>query len=246
MKTCPYCEAEIANNAKKCKHCWETVVEEKEVRLCPYCESELSDTAKKCKFCGEWLDKKVEYKCNNCWYMIKKWDKTCSWCWSKLLREGIINSDRIHETKNKNNKENTLENLITWTNLNRIWRVKYIARNCLLLLLLTLCFSIFFYILHHFEGVADGIYMMFGIIFIGIFILYMYWQIILNNKRLHDYWYSWWMQLVPIWGLIVLYFMPWTVWKNQYGEASETKEREKVLAIMYLIFLFLGMIGAFD
>ena len=44
MKTCPYCEAEIANNAKKCKHCRETVVEEKEVRLCPYCESELSDT----------------------------------------------------------------------------------------------------------------------------------------------------------------------------------------------------------
>lgn len=57
MKICPYCEAEIANNAKKCKHCWEIVVEEKKVRQCPYCEAELSETAKKCKFCGEWLDK---------------------------------------------------------------------------------------------------------------------------------------------------------------------------------------------
>jgi len=56
MKTCPYCESEIASNAKKCKYCWEIVVDERKIRLCPYCESEISDTAKKCKHCWEWLD----------------------------------------------------------------------------------------------------------------------------------------------------------------------------------------------
>lgn len=62
MKICPYCEAEIANNAKKCKYCGEIVVEEKEVRQCPYCEAELSETAKKCKYCGEWVDEKSPNK----------------------------------------------------------------------------------------------------------------------------------------------------------------------------------------
>jgi len=56
MKTCPYCEAEIAHNAKKCKYCWEIVVEEKKARLCPYCEAELSETARKCKHCWEWVE----------------------------------------------------------------------------------------------------------------------------------------------------------------------------------------------
>ncbi len=66
MKVCPYCEAEIANNAKKCKYCGEIVVEEKEIRLCPYCEAELSETAKKCKYCGEWVDEGSSDKEGNC------------------------------------------------------------------------------------------------------------------------------------------------------------------------------------
>lgn len=64
MKKCPYCEAEISNNAKKCKHCWEVVVEEKMVRQCPYCEAEVSETAKKCKHCWEWLNE-IDENYNN-------------------------------------------------------------------------------------------------------------------------------------------------------------------------------------
>ena len=56
MKICPYCEAEIANNAKRCKYCNEIVIDEKKVKLCPYCESEISETAKKCRYCREWID----------------------------------------------------------------------------------------------------------------------------------------------------------------------------------------------
>ena len=56
MKNCPYCEAEIPNNAKRCKHCWEVVIEEKILRQCPYCEAEVSETAKKCKYCWERLN----------------------------------------------------------------------------------------------------------------------------------------------------------------------------------------------
>lgn len=58
MKDCPYCEGKIPNNAKKCKYCWEIVVEEKVGRQCPYCEAELSETAMKCKHCWEWVEEK--------------------------------------------------------------------------------------------------------------------------------------------------------------------------------------------
>ena len=64
MKSCPYCESEIANSAKKCKYCWEIVIEET-VRLCPYCEAEVSETAKKCKCCWEWLNNSQLKEKNN-------------------------------------------------------------------------------------------------------------------------------------------------------------------------------------
>ena len=64
MKNCPYCEAKILNNAKKCKYCWEVVVEEKTVRQCPYCEAEVSETAKKCKHCWEWINE-IDENYNN-------------------------------------------------------------------------------------------------------------------------------------------------------------------------------------
>ena len=64
MKICSYCEAELTNNAKKCKYCWETVIK-KTVRLCPYCEAEVSKTAKKCKYCWEWINHNQPKEINN-------------------------------------------------------------------------------------------------------------------------------------------------------------------------------------
>lgn len=60
MKICPHCKSKVSDTAKKCKHCWEIVVEEKVGRQCPYCDAEVSETAKKCRFCWNWINEKED------------------------------------------------------------------------------------------------------------------------------------------------------------------------------------------
>jgi len=47
MRKCPFCLAEIPEEAKVCKHCNSTVV-----KRCPLCAEEIVATAKKCRYCG--------------------------------------------------------------------------------------------------------------------------------------------------------------------------------------------------
>ena len=47
MRKCPFCLAEIPEEAKVCKHCNATVV-----KRCPLCAEEIVATAKKCRYCG--------------------------------------------------------------------------------------------------------------------------------------------------------------------------------------------------
>lgn len=54
-KNCPFCGAEVNENAKKCRFCGNWFDEEIE---CPYCAEKIKASAKKCRFCGEWIDKK--------------------------------------------------------------------------------------------------------------------------------------------------------------------------------------------
>lgn len=89
MKSCPYCEAEIANSAKKCKYCWEVVVEKKEVRLCPYCEAEVSETAKKCRYCWEFLTE-IDHKESMTLEKEFKWEEN-EITYKKSFRIFIIN-----------------------------------------------------------------------------------------------------------------------------------------------------------
>ena len=58
-KNCPFCGAEINNNAKKCRFCGNWFDEEIE---CPFCAEKIKASAKKCRFCGEWLDGKNQSK----------------------------------------------------------------------------------------------------------------------------------------------------------------------------------------
>ena len=48
MKSCPFCEWEISNTAKKCKHCWEWVVE-KEIKITEEDEEDVLYTSEKTK-----------------------------------------------------------------------------------------------------------------------------------------------------------------------------------------------------
>lgn len=48
MRNCPFCEWEISNTAKKCKHCWEWVVE-KEIKITEEDEDDVPYTSEKTK-----------------------------------------------------------------------------------------------------------------------------------------------------------------------------------------------------
>ena len=54
-KNCPFCNAEINLNAKKCRFCGNWIDEEIE---CPFCAERIKASAKKCRFCGEFLPSK--------------------------------------------------------------------------------------------------------------------------------------------------------------------------------------------
>jgi hypothetical protein len=53
MRKCPFCLAEIPEDAKVCKACNSTVVKQ-----CSACHAEILATAKKCRFCGAELEGK--------------------------------------------------------------------------------------------------------------------------------------------------------------------------------------------
>jgi len=62
-KLCPFCNNEIAVEAKKCKHCkkWLDEVqeqiseEETETKLCVFCGEKIPSAAKKCRHCKNWV-----------------------------------------------------------------------------------------------------------------------------------------------------------------------------------------------
>ena len=195
------------------------------VKRCPYCDNEIKAAAKKCQYCWEFL--------------------------SKSNKVSIDSQQDVVEVPVYNNfeyTENSFASFITWTNLNRIWRAKYFTRYVIFMLLLYVCLFVLVWIISGLSGSdADNFIAIPMLAFLGVSL---YWNIILNNKRLHDYWWSWWLQLlllVPIANIVILifmYFKPWDEWENQYGKPSETKTREEVFAVIFLVLLVICFIAA--
>lgn len=139
------------------------------------------------------------------------------------------------------NKENSFVSFITWTNLNRIWRIKFFVRNLIL--------SLIFYwwvglIILLWSSLGHSVNeWLLSLLLIPVLCISFYWDICLRNKRFHDCWQSWWYQLlllVPIVNFVVilyLLFCPWDKWENKYWEVSETKTWENVLAWLLPIFI---------
>ncbi len=134
---------------------------------------------------------------------------------------------------------NPFVNIVTWTPLNRIWKVKFFVRMSLLIFILyLLCSSIFW---------LSDVFILY-ICLVPILFFSLYWFIHLVNKRFHDCWFSWWWQLlllIPIINFLVLlylFFAPWDECSNSYWEPSEFAVRENVLAKIFLLFDFLFLI----
>lgn len=64
-KKCPFCGAEINEQAKKCRFCGNWIDEE---IPCPYCAEKIKASAKKCRFCGEWINNEENHKVYNSFF----------------------------------------------------------------------------------------------------------------------------------------------------------------------------------
>ncbi len=196
-----------------------------EIKICPYCWNEIKEKAIKCQYCGEFFDSP-----------------------NKMRNKVVQGVSEYSMDNDVEYTENSFASFITWSKLNRIWRAKYVARGFVLTLMLYACLLILAWIVSGLSGSnAENIMAIPMIAFLGVSL---YWNIILNNKRLHDYWSSWWRQLllfVPIANIVLLlcmYFGSWNEWENQYWKPSETKTREKVLTVIYVVFLVFMLIAA--
>ena len=188
-----------------------------EIKICPYCWNEIKEKAIKCQYCGEWFQKK------------------------STTRSGWENRETRRSTaKAIDHKENSFVSFITWTDLNRIWRAKYLARSVVFDVLIYVCMLLALWIMSAFENTNWGGVMniFWAIIVLAVCGLSLYWNIVLNNKRLHDWWWSWWAQLLLLVPFVNFIFsicmrvIPWNKWENEYGEHCNSKTREKVVAII--------------
>lgn len=149
--------------------------------------------------------------------------------------------------------EHSFVSLLTGTTTNRIWRAKYISRCCILYLITQLGVWIVWLIVYAIWVADDVVELLGHIIFC---ILFWCWFIIINNKRLHDWWYSWWIQLLFLVTLLLkpsilflilicLCIIPWSKWNNKYGIPCKSKKREKILSVivwaLWIILIILGL-----
>ena len=129
---------------------------------------------------------------------------------------------------------------VTRTDLNRIWRAKFITASVIFSILVSIASAAFSFLWTLFDSVLS--YPIFTIVFdVIIFALSLYGSVYINNKRLHDFWKSWWWQLLlflPIANIVmilIMWFYPWDKVDNQYWSASETTGFEKVWAWLFPI-----------
>ena len=139
---------------------------------------------------------------------------------------------------------NSFVSFVTWTNLNRIWRAKYIARSMIFGFIMSVCSSIISWLWVTLESSGFD-WLVYVFLWLPFIFFSIYWTVYLNNKRFHDRCASWWWQLllfIPIVNFFVsiyLWFFPWDKWGNEYWEQAETQTREKVLAwILPILMIF--------
>lgn len=166
-------------------------------------------------------------------FVLWRWDfrncKKCRYCWERSGESNISSKKSQEDTVKESvanvveHTENTFASFITWTNFNRTWRGKYLCRSWLLIWIWVMCVFIVWVM---FNDNAEGIFLIWMINILWAIVrivasgLYLYWSILLRNKRLHDYWWSWWWKLliyVPVSRFVLyayMFFKPWNVWKK--------------------------------
>ena len=139
---------------------------------------------------------------------------------------------------------NSFLEFATSTHLNRIWRAKFISTSIIFSFVMWILWWLASSLCALFDNYLS--YPVFSAICGLVFLfLTIYWSVYIYNKRFHDFWKSWWWQLlnfIPIVNIVVLLILCLKAWDkedNQYWSASETKTREKVLAWLFpVLFAF--------
>lgn len=139
--------------------------------------------------------------------------------------KGFISNSKYQSNKLKNkNEENISEENISIDFISnklekirikgRLWRWNFFKKILILILIEYVIFILFWLIWAYQNDWA-----FFGLYIIVSLITTIFRRIPRTIKRCHDIWWSWWWSILFILPFIcvVMYFMPWTKWANEYG-----------------------------
>lgn len=124
---------------------------------------------------------------------------------------------------------------------NRIWRLEYFLWWILVYILLFIAIVLFFYFIivvlflaifsaSNWSDIYDRNFPVFWILIFPLLIFSIYFFFILTIKRLHDTNLNWWWSLLFIFISFVLWFIPWTPWKNRFWDSPKLENNnEKIV-----------------
>jgi len=136
--------------------------------------------------------------------------------------------------------------MFSWNNFSintRIGRIRYIAMNLLVLVVLPFIFFICIYLIYLFvKAGVNFLYLTLAVFFITVFVT----NTIFDIQRLHDINLSGWIVLVkfiPVVGFIlpiILIFIPGDKTTNTYGDPPQPDEWSLKISLIIGIFIFIA------
>lgn len=196
------------------------------MKTCSYCWEGIQDQAKKCRYCWEWINEESRQAINDIGEKAIKETKINN---TKKTSKADFIENFIKDNENVGNRfikyivrllkflycdRNRISWMESFVGYLRLWLMAAIHYGPIFWLLFvasnSLEYTIFWSLLNILDIALQTIIVIF---FVGVRIK----QII---SRWHDLWLSWWYGFLNLFSLvtIILFFIPWQKWRNEYGE----------------------------
>ncbi len=94
MKSCPFCNEAIKDDALRCKHCGHDLP----VKKCPWCAEIIEESATKCRHCKSYLEKII---CGGCGKHAAVAGMRCDICTKTRIDDEVLHQIATEKLKIK-------------------------------------------------------------------------------------------------------------------------------------------------